>query len=174
MWQFFENEQFLTSYSFAYLPSLTCQSAEAIQSESERYVCAMRSCQISLSGMKLRHCDVFLVMILFCLVVQAITGMCVALWKHTTWIFVPPSFKHSALASLSTMMIMINSPQLCFCLLSDLCWKIWSALLKIIKNQLYKNSIPFLKQASHTDKASFKIIATWLMSVRGTYWLAPT
>lgn len=53
----------------------------------------MRSCHIP-AGMSLRDCDMFLIMILFCLVVQATTRMCVALIKTHRLDLCFPSFKH--------------------------------------------------------------------------------
>lgn len=52
-----------------------------------RDMCAMRSRQIQLSGMSLRDCDMFLIMIVLCSAVQAITGTCTTS-EHTATVSV--------------------------------------------------------------------------------------
>lgn len=149
--------------------------------ESERYcMCAMRSRQIQFSGMNLRDCDMFLIMILFCLAVQTITGMCVDFIKTHRSDVSFPSLKCSnscfpqrngdydkftAVALLFTEWFMLENTiysirgnQL------SVTWKIEAC------NSCSKNALMPLQ----ADRASFKMIAIYFLSVWGMYWQPPT
>lgn len=106
-------------------------------------MCAVRSCQIQLSEMSLRGCDMFLIMIMFCSAVRAIRGMCTTSEHARTH----TSMHTHMLKSLSYFKLL--NPWFPLCseaddkfspyLLTEPCWEIWTAPCEIIKIRLHED-----------------------------------